>query len=471
MKRILLPNLFFEEELQSIPTTGSPKAQRLVAELGPVMGLLGIDDGSHNGEDGAGLSANNRNKRTIVVVDQNARPGLLPPALQHVEFLTINELADAVRNESRVPSDPADLWQALPWGWSETAIATLSHVLAGQLSHDRQVLNSNALEMRAPDIHAPDIDAVRLINSRQFQSQFDAAIEMDGTGRIDAFGTLCRSEAEVQTAIEVATRYSPRGWVIKADLSHASRNRLLSTAVELRPEQLAWLKSRFEHNEYVYVEPWIERISECGLQFFVTQSESAEPRIHFIGAAEMVTDDAGQYRGSVVHSTETNGRPHDAPHHQIWQPAINHCSKIAEAAAASGYFGHVGFDCMMFLCPRQNRPWLRLSHDINGRLTMGRVALALKTLLKPNETGVWLHAAENSLQQSWKDFDDIPLYDVRIERTSPGLIGGKPAKTETAFVVSGNSEHLNAACRRILGQSVRLPTLMKTGREERFPPR
>ena len=457
MKRILLPNLFFEEELQSIPTTGSPKAQRIVAELGPVMGLLGIDAGLHNGENRADSSANNRTNRTIVVVEHNARPEVLPSALRNVEFLTLNELADVVFNESRVSLDSDELWHALPWGWSESAISTLSQVLSRRTINERQVLNCHALE-----IGAPDIDAVRLINSRQFQSQFDAAIEMDGTDRVDAFGTLCHSMAEVKTAIEVASRYSPRGWVIKADLSHASRNRLLGTAAELRPEQLAWLRSRFEPNECVYVEPWIERISECGLQFLITHSKSAERRIQFIGAAEMLTDDAGHYRGSVVQSSETNESPHESPQHKIWQPAIEHCGKISEAAAANGYFGPIGFDCMMFRCPKRNRPWLRLSHDINGRLTMGRIALALKTLVKPNEMGVWLHASQNSLQQSWKDFDDIPHCDVRIERTSPGLIGGKPAKTETALVVSGNSEHLAAACRRILGQSVRMPPLLRS---------
>ena len=462
MKRILLPNLFFEEELQSIPTTGSPKAQRLVAELGPVMGLIGKDDIAVNADTIADSSANNNSNRTIVIVEHNARPEQLPRALQHVEFLTLNELADVVLSESRVPSDPAELWHALPWGWSDAAISTLSQVLGQRTTNELQVLNCHALE-----IMAPDIDAVRFINSRQFQSKFDAAIEMDGTGRIDTFGTLCHSVSEVKNSIEVASRYSPRGWVIKADLSHASRNRLLGTSAELRSEQLAWLRSRFEHNECVYVEPWIERISECGLQFFITHSESKERRVHFIGAAEMLTDEAGHYRGSVVKSSETNY----APHHKIWQPAIDHCGKIADAAAANGYFGHIGFDCMMFRCPKRNRPWLRLSHDINGRLTMGRIALALKTLLKPNETGVWLHASENSLQQSRKDSDEIPLHDVRFEQTSPGLIGGKPAKTETAFVVSGNSEHLKAACRRILGQTAMMPPLIKTGREERFPPR
>ena len=460
MNQILLPNLFFEEELQSIPTTGSAKAKRLVAELGPVMGLLGTEDAPGNAEDNAVPPTKSSNNRTIVVVEHNARPELIPAALQHIEFLTLSELADVVFDETRAPADQAVVWQALPWGWSEAAKSTLSPVF-NQQTNERQRLNHTALE-----IIAPDIDAVRFINSRRFQSQFDAAVETDGTcrsgiGRIDAFGTLCNSLSAVKTAIEVASRYSPRGWVIKADLSHASRNRLLGTTAELRPEQLAWLKSRFEYDECVYVEPWVERISECGLQFFISQSRSTECHVEFVGAAEMLTDDAGQYRGSVVNSSETNGAPRAVSNSKIWQPAIDHCSSIAEAAAAEGYFGHIGFDCMMFRCPKQNSSWLRLCHDINGRLTMGRIALALKKLLKPDETGVWLHATEKSLLQSWKESDDISLSDVRFERTSPGLIGGKPAKTETAFVVSGNSEHLKAACTRILGQTVKMPTLMQ----------
>ena len=342
MKRILLPNLFFEEELQSISTTGSAKAQRLVADLGPVMGLLGIDDGFPADKVDTGTAASTGNNRTIVLVEDTARPELLPPALQHIEFLTLQECAGVLRNEPRVRTDPADLWHASPWGWSDVAISTLSHMHDRKIENDEQTLTAIAAEMRATPINAPDINAVGFINSRQFQSQFDVAIEMDGYGRIDAFGTLCRSAAEVQTAIEVARRYSTRGWVIKADLSHASRNRLLGTAAELRPEQLAWLKSRFDHNECVYIEPWIERIMECGLQFFITQSESTAGRVNFIGAAEMLTDDTGQYRGSVVHSAARNGTPEDAPQLMIWRSAIDHCRRIAEVVAASGYFGNIG---------------------------------------------------------------------------------------------------------------------------------
>ena len=450
MNKILLPNLFFEEELQSIATTGSPQARRLAAELGPVMGLLAIKDTG----------------RSIVVVDADARPDDIPPALQHTMFLTLDEAAACARNEN------ASAWEVVPWGWSDVAVGILlksfeekstfgwpgwegagpirrGFLRSAQSSPNGFMAVSNN---EGHPFDAPNIDAVRVVNSRSFQSRFDAAVAIDGSERIDAFGTLCHSLSQVAAAIRVAVDFCPRGWVIKADLSHASRNRLLGHSHELRREHLAWLESRFANGECVYVEPWVERIVECGLQFQIIPS-SATSGIEFIGAAEMLTDDAGRYRGSVVCRDQSP----DSPQNRFWRPAIEHCRRVATAAAAEGYYGPMGFDCMVFRHPQRDSRWLRLSHDINGRMTMGRLALSLKSLVERGETGVWLHASGNSLQQCWNGSDDIPHNDVRIERTSPGLIGGIPAKTVTAFVVSGNSEQLQAACIRILGQTVKMP--------------
>lgn len=421
MTCVLLPNLFFEEELQSIATAASPRARQTVAEIGPVMGLLaGETQGSLTSLDASPL-------RSIVVVADDARPDDVPPALQGVEFLTIDELAARVTLEPQTDSTGGRAWDAVPWGWSNPAVAIFQR--AG---------------LR---INAPDSDVVQYINSRQFQATFDAAIEIDGTQRVDSFGTLCRSLPEVTAAIKATCEYSPRGWVIKADLSHASRNRLLGTATDLRSEQRAWLETRFAAGESVYVEPWVERESECGLQFFVQPSERSAT-IQFIGAAEMLTDDAGRYRGSIVRSTV-----HDA----IWQPAIDHCFQIAESAAAQGYFGPLGIDFMVYRCPQLNSRWLRLSHDINGRFTMGRVALSLRRFLETGETGFWVHGETDSVLRNGKKADGDFPGGVRIVHTSPGQIGGKAARTGTALVVSADSGRLRAACIQILGQSVKMP--------------
>ena len=422
MTCVLLPNLFFEEELQSIATAASLRARQTVAEIGPVMGLLaGETQDSSTSPDASPL-------RSIVVVGDDARPDDVPPALQGVEFLTIDELAARVTLEPEPNSARSHDWVAVPWGWSNPAVA---------------IFQKAGLQ-----INAPDRDVVQYLNSRQFQSTFDAAMEIDGTQRVDSFGTLCRSLPEVTAAVTAAREYSQRGWVIKADLSHASRNRLLGTSTDLRSEQRAWLMTRFSSGESVYVEPWVERISECGLQFDVPSPAGSATTIQFIGAAEMLTDDAGRYRGSFVQSV---------PHDPVWQPAIDHCFRIAESAATQGYFGPLGIDCMVYRCPGQQTHWLRLSHDINGRFTMGRIALSLRRFLENGEAGLWVHGATNSLRRNGKKTDGDFPGGVRIVHTNPGKIGGKAAGTGTALVVSADSGRLRAACIQILGQSVRMP--------------
>lgn len=420
MYRVLLPNLFFEEEIHSAPTVASTRARQFVAEIGPVMGLL-EGEIPNTGTTLPHVSL----PRSIVVVREDSRPDDLPPALQGVEFLTIDELAARVATKPLSASDDSRQWEAVPWGWSDSAVA---------------VFRKAGLS-----VNAPDRDIVRSINSRQFQSMFDAAIDIDGRERMDSFGTLCRSLSEVTAAINAACEYSRRGWVMKADLSHASRNRLLGTSTDLRNEQRAWLESRLESGECVYVEPWVERISECGLQFFVPQSDSPASTIEFRGATEMLTDQAGRYRGSIVRS---------APHESIWQSAIDHCFQIARCAATQGYFGSLGIDCMVFISPKTNRRWLRFSHDINGRLTMGRISLSLRRFLEPGETGAWIHAESNSGLRNGKTADEVDSGGVRIIHTSPRRIGGKAVRTWTALVVSTDSDRLKAACTKFLGQSV-----------------
>ena len=422
MTCVLLPNFFFEDELLAAPIVASPKARQLVAEIGPVMGLLAGEI-----RDNATQPLYASPLRSIVIAPHDARPDDIPTALQGVDFLTIEELTARVALEPHPATDDNKVWDVVPWGWSRAAVALFRK--AGL------------------SVCAPDSEVVRSINSRQFQSTFDAAIEIDGPQRVDSFGTLCRSQAEVTNAIKAACEYSQRGWVIKADLSHASRNRLLGTSNDLRREQRAWLESRFDSGECVYVEPWVERISECGLQFFVPKSGSPAATIEFIGAAEMVNDEAGRYLGSIVRSSL---------HEAIWQPAIEHCLQIARSAGALGYFGPLGIDCMVFRCPKQNRQWLRFSHDINGRLTMGRIALSLRRFLEFGEIGVWIHAEMNSGLRNGKTADEVLPGGVRIIHTGPGRIGGKAVRTETALVVSADSERLKAACTQILGRSVKL---------------
>lgn len=420
MNCVLLPNFFFEEELQATSVLGSNASRRLAAELAPVMGL--VEQGSSvvdRTSTGDSIPPDRPWPRRIVVVSETTRPTDLPTVLQGIDFLTIKELAEHIRRESQSAAERATAWHATPWGCSEAAVDVFR--TAG-LSGDW-----------------PRIDAVRLINSRRFQSLFDQAIEVAGTGSMNTFGTLCSSMTEVTAAIRDACRYSPHGWVIKADLSHASRNRILGTSPACNSDQLAWLTARFSSGEPVYVEPWVKRISECGLQFMITASDSGPSDVEFVGAAEMLTDSAGHYRGSVV----SNSSASDASPHLFWHRAIEHGRQIAGKAATAGYHGPLGIDCMVFQSPTDNHRWLRMCHDINGRLTMGRIALSLRKWLKAGETGLWIHSTAEFTQQNQNRIDEVSCSGVRIIPTSPGRIGGQATKIQTALFASADPEQLS----------------------------
>jgi hypothetical protein len=407
MNCVLLPNFFFEEELQATTVTGSKAARQLAAELAPIMGLL-----EPTNSPGDRIPPDRSSQRGIVLVSETTRPTEVPAVLHGIDFLTIDELTEHIRRESQTAAECATSWHAVPWGCSAAAIEAFR--TAG-LSGDW-----------------PRIDAVRLINSRRFQSEVDQAIEVTGTGFMNSFGTLCNSPTEVTAALRDACRYSPQGWVIKADLSHASRNRILGTSPGGNSDQLAWLTARFSSGESVYVEPWVKRITECGLQFMITASDSGPSEVEFIGAAEMLTDSTGHYRGSVV----SNSSASNVSTHLLWHPAIEHGRQIAGKAAAAGYRGPLGIDCMVFQSPTDDHRWLRMCHDINGRLTMGRIALSLRKWLKAGETGLWIHSTAEFTQQNQNRIDEVSCGGVRI-------IGGRATKIQTALFASADPEQLS----------------------------
>lgn len=411
--RILLPNLMFEEELTDCASRTTATAKRLAAELSPVMGLLAGPDTS---------------TECVVLVPPDSMPDEVPPLLEHVRFESLKSMA------SRVTPEQASV-DFIPWGWSQQAIHT------GQ-----------QLQLR---FAAPDPAVVALINSRQYSAEFDLCAPVatnHGQGQ-ERFGILCSSQETVIRALaRLKDAWSTDKWIIKANFSHAARNRLIGHGATPAPPGQSWLQLRFDKGEVVYVEPWVEPIAECGLQFSVPRAEHASHEPQFDGATEMLTDAVGRYRGSILRDVA------EAP---WWSPAIVHCTQIANHVQKTGYFGILGMDCMLFPHPADRKPWLRLCHDINGRHTMGRVALSLNRFLQPGEMGLWCHASAKSSAELQNLFNSAESKGVRILQTSPTWIGSQPAGMRTALMISKDGERLAQAAYRILTPSIRgqIPSL------------
>ena len=398
-RRIYFPNFNFEEELATQPKAVSSGTRQVLNELAPVIGLLDSESPADT--------------HSIVLVEEGAHPNGLPQLLASVEFCTQTQY-QKVQNVSD---------EFVPWGWSPRAIAVAESLGFSQ---------SETL---------PWITASRLVNSRSFHHPWDRIVALDQPADPQPFGSLCSNITELTAALMSFADAGYTHWVIKANVSHAARNRLVGSG-DFTESQQKWIQSRFTSGEKLAAEPWVRRIRECGLQYSIQRTADSQSTIRFLGAAEMLTDAAGRYRGSVL-------RPETRS--EWWQPAAEYGLQIAMAAADPGFIGPLGLDCMLFEPPRGGSLCLRYCHDINGRMTMGRLALALRKHLHPEETGLWFHAPSEKSELLFRASEHE---SVRVLATSPLQIGTKPIKRQTGLLVSRHEQMLWHTARQILGQEV-----------------
>lgn len=445
MCEVYYPNLMFEEELCGGATV-SAAADKRVADLAAVMGLLALASGQP--------------ADCEVVVADGGLPDGVPSCLQHARFVTGSQFR--VSGAQRF----------VPWGWSPAA-------------------RTVAERLRFPP-QGPPLSAVHQVNSRRFLEAFDitTAVEaesvtgllevlvapsgdsptsVDGpasvTPRADSsegsarppssgrdsqtFGTVCGSLHETASVVEKLCRQFGEEWVIKSEFSQAARNRIRGRGIRLSEPHQSWLRKRFERSEIVVVEPWVKRVAECGLQFEILSCDgtseaddrpqirtASSPAVSFLGTTRLLNDGAGCYLGSAIAA----GKSQDS----FWKAAIDHGFRVARAARRVGYSGPLGIDCMVYQ-DSAGAFRLRLSHDLNGRLTMGRVALALTSLLQKTECGVWCHFPADFRFPDGFPFREKLPQSVRLIRTSPLTIGSRPVATMTALLVSANPYDLQSA--------------------------
>jgi len=405
----------FEDELENSGRRLPREPRRLVAELAALMGLLSWPSEAE---------VESPDARDIVLVDPDFVPTGLPSALSQLRF---EPLTEATLRQLNL-SGECDL-QLVPWGWSHSAVAV------------QQQFQSSA--------RVPDVDVVRFVNSRAFHAAFDVSQPLvDANAELQSVGKLCRSLPDVLQSLELFASWGYERWVIKSNFSQAARNRLLGKGFTPDESQKNWLVRRFEKGEPVYAEPWCDRLAECGLQFWVPPRSDSSLSIRFQGGAEMLTDAVGRYRGSIV--THSYGSA-------WWAAAVNRCQTIAEHAQSLGFFGPMGMDCMLFQHPLSGEPQLRFCHDINGRYTMGRLALSLRRWLEPGETGFWCHASAKTSSIRHNVFSNLDVKGVRIVPTSPSRIGAQSPDLQTALMISADCECLTQVARKILSQDIRGP--------------
>ena len=275
------------------------------------------------------------------------RDGLIQPVNQRSPFPVI-----ATLNEPQL-TNRHGCFELFPWGWSESCLQFA----------DRFGVEANA----------PSLVDVRQINERQYGFDF----EIDHNIGLDGMAAIKTPEEFVETVTRLVQRLGDDpnsiGWILKPQLSASGRHCLRGRGLP-GEQQRSWVTKRTDGQNTLFLEPHVECVREAGFQFWIDDA------VRFDGCVEMITDTNGQYRGSIA-------RPSIEP---IWSDTLMWCTRLAEQIRRRGYFGPLGIDSMVYRHSdgqMKHRP----VQDVNGRYTMGRVALGLRRFVERDETLVWVH--------------------------------------------------------------------------------
>lgn len=388
MSRIFIGNFDFEHSLGTMPGRALTKAVRQVnAELASVW---------------IAIAREGDIIETPEPPDEQFADDLIRQGFPPVRFVGPSSSSD------RHHATPLEV---CPWGWTESIL---------KRARQNGWINT-----------APDISAVRVVNSRRFSAQLERewSVGLPGAVTIDSIDAL-------ETTIGSVAR-DKDCWVLKAEFGMSGRERLLGRGWQLPEQTVHWARRRLASNERLFFEPWVDCIEEAGLQFSIPPDGS--PVLE--GITPLETSPTGQYRGNRFDAA-TSVR-------ETWRDTVEIGRRVARRVQQAGYFGPLGVDAMRYR-DAGGAVRLRPIQDVNARWTMGAVSLGFRRLLSPGECGFQLHVRPSavgsvcSLREWYRQRERTIPEGLRLIRTSPFTVGGRPVKMLTLILI-GQPQDFSAA--------------------------
>lgn len=139
----------------------------------------------------------------------------------------------------------------------------------------------------------------------------------------------------------------------------------------------AFAKREWDLARPLIAEPWVERSLDFSTQWYLEKEGTPK----YIGFTICQNDAKGHYRGTIV------GNPKQFPDRSLGDLAslfpthLEEAKKLLNLMHMKGYFGHVGFDAMIY-----QKTLLQPIVEVNARKTMGWGAIALRNHHFPTHT-------------------------------------------------------------------------------------
>ena len=303
-------------------------------------------------------------------------------------------------------------FQLIPWGWSDAV---------------SQIAATKGFQGEVPDRRA-----VQTVNARTFSFQLEQewGLTLPGSARVETLAELesaLRDLQDVQGAQEIE-------WVVKANFSMSARERMRGQGSLLPSQIRGWAEKRLSQGQPLFLEPWVKRTVEVGLQFEIPREGASQ----LMGISPLLCDERGQYRGSRIVVDEKTEKE--------WQPAIEVGHQVAERVQAAGYFGPLGIDAMQYSDARGELQW-RLIQDLNARYTMGGLALGFSRFLEPDQVASWLHfpwkESYGIVFSNWlRCMSEQGTFETELISTSPDQIDGQTLPLVNVLLKANTADQL-----------------------------
>lgn len=170
------------------------------------------------------------------------------------------------------------------------------------------------------------------------------------------------SIGDVERALRASGRVSD-GWIVKAPLAAAGRERLQQRGTSLTAEACRRVERLLARYGQLLFEPWVERLRDLACIGI------AEPsRIVTFPCHSLVSDERGIFRAAIIDdelADDTAGR------------AVRRAAERAgQALAEAGYLGPYSVDAFLWRHDRTGAVRLQPMSEINARMTFGLIARA-----------------------------------------------------------------------------------------------
>ncbi len=256
-----------------------------------------------------------------------------------------------------------------PWGWSPAVYQLFKTVLPSY----RNDFQQSAIATWQP-IHKKlysRLTGIELLNSmlEHLSSQW-----LPECSELPVVGT------SLEQIYHEINRYERA--VVKSPWSSSGRGLLLFPNADLKKKNDEVLSGMLNQQEFVTVEPWVDKVMDLSYQFY-----SSEGKISYKGRTIFETDQKGRYIRNFLT---------DAPdaRFEVARFLEEHNSEVVSMLLSSlsksdytrFYEGWIGVDALIYRSVEGVLKFHPLV-EINGRFTMGAIALKIREYLTPGSQG------------------------------------------------------------------------------------